>query len=625
MPTLCSVCFPSQADSGTKVDPKRELYKIVKNGKMFWIGYIVCDPKVFTVRKDQYDLHVEEIKAMNLDNLPVLYNHVKHRKPLGHVVLAWHDHGFPGSLFAIAFLAVITSRTILETPAAITLFGDTCPSLSTLKKQRTITTEVSITFCGARKGCLGMFVSGDKVEEKCGLFGLFDTSDRNCSYKHVKEEIQASFIKMTQQQGSGEKVDKVKSLEDILVSLQRDDYEQVLSHMNSNREALNIATQKTEDLNEAVGLLSDFMCSMIKTRLALEDGNDSDLAMKRKEDFQLLKERGVFEKTTTDTEAIQEMLKFCNQYFLENASSNKDGVSRVCQIFQKHFPELSDRLEQTQEEHQDTASTVDAAFNILNDEIKRKEMKSILESQNKAKNRLMDLASKQFTGLKKFSKVCISNNKSTGDVSTNIKGDPVKEMSLDIFLQKCGLMPANDDQADKSPVAKKRKRFDSTVTNKESAEQDDSDFINFALNLESKRKEAEKRYELYKEEYKRQKESKTNERQKQIESLIETLPKINEMLESIPEILAKELALKIPELVKMIDTSSCTKSSQLYQQGTEREAEQQKVTTHTNSDIINVLQPPPPDQKQPKEQTIDASVPLMTDMDLQTNQYLYDI
>ena len=609
MPTICETCFPKQSFTKTMIDQNRLdsfFSDMTKKAKMFWIGYVVCDPKIFDTREDLYDLHVDEIIQMNLDNLPVIYNHAKHRKPLGHIILSWHDHDFPNSSFAIAFLATITNRTILQSPAAVTLFGDTCPSLSTLRSQRNVTAEVSVTFCGARKGCLGMFVTGDRVKEKCSLFGLLGKEYIDATlqsenfaenYKQMRHNIHASFQNMSQQPTSDvcDVLPEQKSIEDILMHLPSEDYQQILSHMKSNKDALHIASQKTEDLNEAVGLLSDFMCSMIKTRMALEENNDSELAQKRRNDFMLLKQRGVFEKSTTDAEAIQEMLAFCRECFNEETTSH--GVSRVCEIFQKHFPHLSNRLPESQRTTNDTLSTIDAAFGVLNDEMKRKEMKMLLRDQEKAKKNLADVASAQYKGLQKFTKQSISKD-SNGTCDSKMNGRS-RNAGLDIFLEQCGLSSKNESSPTTSPVAKKRKMNDNIILN-DSREDDENEFLKFALEKETERKNATKRYQQYRDDFKKQKEMKTVERQKQIEKVIEALPKINNFIESYEDIIAmKDIAGKLPELLNKLPRADTPPTNQV----TGDSQCVQEVQKHSN---------PQSGGQGNETATIDASIPLLT-------------
>lgn len=522
MPTLCQCCFPS-----LHCDVEKEFSYATENGQMFWIGYMVCDPKLFRQRADLYDLHVNEIAEMNFDSLPVIYNHNKKRKPLGKVVLAWHDHEFPHSLFALAFLAVITNKAVLETPAAVALFGDTCPSLSTMRTDRKKTTEVSVTFCGARKGCVGMFVTRERVRSKCQSYGLF--SKKKDAYKQIKQDLCASFLDMSEQKSS---------LEDVLVNLPSDQYEAIKSHMKSNREALESITQKAETLNEAVGLLSDFMCGMIQTRLALEKDSDSDLAKKRRDDFDVMKERGIFDGMCSDSQAINEMLQYCKECFQSTPDDSKI-VSKVCDIFEKRFPELTQKLPLDQ--RSDTIATIDAAFNILNEEIKRKETKSMLKKEQDARDkaRTMDLAKQQFNTIKNLSSKTISS-------TSKIKAQD--NMSLDTFLEKCGV-----SISEQKPPSKKRRRLEEETVEVE--EDENEDFINYALQKEKARKEAEERYQKYLTEYKKEKIMKQNERQGQIDAVISSLPKINKIVESFPDLtVLQDMAKKIPKIVEMMQS-----------------------------------------------------------------------
>lgn len=512
MPPLCSFCFPH-----VKSDSEKEFELAIEKGKMFWIGYMVCDPKLFEKRNDLYDLHVNEICEMNFDDLPVMYNHNKQRKPLGNIVLSWHDHKFPNSLFGVAFLAVITNKAILETPASVTLFGDSCPSLSTLKSDRKKTIEVSITYCGARKGCVGMFVTGERIKEKCGLFGLFE----NNVYKQNDNEICASYLNMSQS----------VSLEEILIKLPSEQYEAVKTHLQNNRDALENITEKAEMLNDAVGLLSDFMGNMINTRLALEKDSNSDLANKRRNDFQMMKDRGIFDGKCSDIEATRDMLAYCKEYF----NDDKNNITtKVYDMFQKKFPQLTNKF--PVENSSDTFSTIDAAFNILDEEMKRKETQSILKREKNAieRSKYMDVAKNQLKSMQNLSKKDISKNKRT---------ETDQEMSLEKFMQKCGIVRTDDEPSKKRRRAEEKPEAD-----------EEEEFLEYALKKEQERKEAENRYHQYMKEYRDVKLAKKTERQKQLDAVVESFPKLNKLIETFPDFtILQDLSNKIPKIVEMLD------------------------------------------------------------------------
>lgn len=551
MPPLCSLCFPH-----VNCDTEKNFNLAMEKGKMFWIGYMVCDPKVFEKRDDVYDLHVNEICAMNFDDLPVIYNHNKQRKPLGKIIISWHDHEFPNSYFGVAFLAVITNKAILETPAGITLFGDSCPSLSTLKSDRKKTIEVSVTYCGARKGCVGMFVTKERLKEKCELFGLFS----NKCYKQNDMEIRASYLNMSQS----------LSLEEILVGLPSEHYEAVKEHLKNNRDALEHITEKAETLNDAVGLLSDFMGNMINTRLALEKSSNSDLAKKRRNDFQMMKDRGIFDGKCSDTEAIREMLEYCKEYF-DGHDDKNEVATRVYDMFQKKFPQLTNKLPV---DDADTMTTIDAAFNILDEEMRRKETQNLLKREKNSIERAkyMDVAKRQLKSLQNLSKKDISKNEIT---------DTDKEMSLETFMQKCGIRHVDD------APSKKRKR----VEEKPEEVEEDEEFMKYAMKKESERKEAETRYRQYMKEYHEEKQAKQNERQKQLDAVVDSFPRINKLIESFPDFtLLQDLAKKIPKMVQLLDTKE---KKDALESGSHSESMQQQ------QDIPTPMQ---------KHETVDASM-----------------
>ena len=594
MPPFCQRCFPSSNGR----DIESEFQRVKGMGKMFWIGYMVCDPKYFRKRSNIYDLHVDEISRMNFDNLPVMYNHKKHRKPLGRVVLAWHDHDFPQSLFAIAFLATITNKAILETPAAIALFGDTCPSLSTLKQDRKTTVEVSVTYCGARNGCVGMFVNEERVREKCQAYGLF-SSDKEEVYKHIKEELCASFLDMAETR-------KSSSVEDILVNLPTEQFEVIKSHMQTNRQALESVSERAETLTDAVGLLSDFMASMINTRLALEKDSDSELAQKRRSDFEVMKERGIFNGKSSDTEAIHEMLGYCRECFNPNPDDNR-LVAKVCDIFEKRFPQLTDKLP-GEGKSDSLMGTIDAAFDILDEEMKRKEMQTILKRDDQAreKARVLEVARRNFDSLQ--------NTPHKKTISSCHKTANTDSMSLDAFLQKCGIAgsPQKTQQqqssSSSSSSSKKRKRTGPEEENlereeEEEDEKDDNHLLEFMYKRETERKEAEARYKQYKMEYTQQKIAKQNERQLQLDAVVSSFPKISKFIESFPDLtVLQDLAKSMPQMIQLMEHAGDGKGKQ--------------TTTPQPP-------PPPPPQEQQAEQlqeqnqmmtdntmTVDASLPL---------------
>jgi hypothetical protein len=305
----------------------------------------------------------------------------------------------------------------------------------------------------------------------------------------------------------------------------------------------------------------------------------------------LLKERGVFEKSTTDAEAIQEMLAFCRECFNDETTSH--GVSRVCEIFQKHFPHLTNRLPECERTANDTLSTIDAAFGVLNDEMKRKEMKMLLRDQANAKKNLADVARAQYKGLQKFTKQSISKDPN-GTCESNMNGRKRNAGSgLDMFLEQCGLSSKNESSLPTSPMAKRRKMSDNIMLN-ESGEDDENEFLNFALEKEAERKNATKRYQQYREDFKKQKEMKTVERQKQIEKVIEALPKINNFIESYEDIIAmKDIAGKLPELLNKKPSNQAPCDSQCLEEGKK----------HPTTQSVG---------QGSETATIDASLPLLT-------------
>ena len=273
---------------------------------------------------------------------------------------------------------------------------------------------------------------------------------------------------------------------------------------------------------------------MINTRLALEKSSSSDLAKKRRNDFQLMKDRGIFDGKCSDIDAIRDMLEYCKEYF-DGPDDKNEVTTRVYDMFQKKFPQLTNKL--PVDDTSDTISTIDAAFNILEEEMKRKETQNLLKREKNAIDRAkyMEVAKRQLKSL---------HNLPKKDISKNDIPDGDKEMSLEKFMQKCGIRGLDEEPS------KKRKR----VEEKPDVEEDE-EFIKYAMKKEQERKEAENRYHKYMKDYQEEKLAKQTEKQKQLDAVVESFPRINKLIESFPDFsILQDLANKIPKMVELLAT-----------------------------------------------------------------------
>ena len=494
--TLCSTCFPTR-DWALDSD----LQPILSSGQVFWIGYVVCDPKELTSapKSSKYDLYHHEILRMNFENVKLVFNHQKHRSALGQIRLAWHDHSFPHSHFAVAVLAVIENRALLETAACVALMGDSFASLSTLEEDASCVVEVSVTYVGARDGCVGVFVPKDRVKEMLARYGLAH------EYKCQLPTVRASIM---EEQARAES----QGIETILQELPESQYSVISDHLKMEQEKVKDLLDKMEDhkrrssdLGEAVGLLSDYLCSMIQSRIALEQGSSSEVAAKRRRDFDMMKEKGIFDGGFSDMETIRQIVEYCRECFPDSSKAESQIVERFCNMFDERFPELSKRL--TKKEP--SIATVDAAFDLIRQEMRNKEVSGLSKERQGINNRMraFEAAKEQYNVLSK------DTNTKTNSKDKKTKMDPTFEQ----FLRQSGIYSHQKDGEDGPPPAKRARS------------EEDDEFIRYAVSKENEYRNLQKRYKSYEREFKEHKQKREETHREKLRELFDALPAIKEM------------------------------------------------------------------------------------------------
>lgn len=523
---LCATCFPHR---------EWNVKDIVSNldGGTWWVGYLVCDPKRGSNRSNRYDLFVQETRMMNFQGVPVVFDHNKKRRPLGKVVHAWHDHNFPSTdTFAVAFLAEITNKSLLQTPACVTMMGDTFVSLSTYEHDRTDVVEVSVTFCGARDGCVGMFVPRSRVAEVMNKFGLAP-----CYYKRHKM-VCAKYTMaddMTHSNETGEKEDTLKS---VLRQLPESQYNTIIDHMNREQKCQKELIDKMEGYNETVGLLSDYLGSMIQSRMALEQGSDSAMAEKRRKDLQMMKDRGVFDRGCSDLEAIREMVQYCRECFPDGSSVEKEVVDKFCTMFDVRFPQLKDKLQ----DRGTSLATVDAAFHLIKEEMRDRDVARLHRDKTKLeeRKRALALAKKHYDTFVDAS----GSSASSTTKGTTKSGVQQRDMGFDQFLKTIGVTRGEENDEDDSMSSPPRKRIRKSSHEKHKAKEgnhsyddddDDDDFMAYAVEKEKNFQKTKKRYKSYKRDYLEHKQKRQEYQNRQLEELMDCVPTLSKMAKYFDE------------------------------------------------------------------------------------------
>ena len=338
---------------------------VIDSDSVYWIGYLLTDPKS---EGGYYDISVDEARKLNLRDVPVIFNHNKQLSMrLGKIQHAWHDHQF-GNPFSIAFLACIDNMDFLRSSASLMMLTEYCASLSTLEKDKSMAVEVSLCYCGARDNCIGLFVRGRRLADLLPHFGLEDY--KRMSHLHRN--------------------DMSTSLEETLPSLTEDQYNVVKDKLTETQANLENVCSNLEKSHQIQDLIVSWIGSILSSRLAMESESNSEVAQKRRADMESLRERGILE-SHSDIGKINELMNFCNECF-EDDSPSKKLASEVIDRFEKNFPQLKGKVS----ERGKVLQTVDAAFNYLQGEMKRKEASALDERNRKLNARAMELAKSQY-------------------------------------------------------------------------------------------------------------------------------------------------------------------------------------------------------------------------------------
>lgn len=512
MTSYCKKCFQNNTE-----EVAIALDRALKNSNVFWLGYVICDPKVEGPRTSKYDISMNEVKQIKFEGLKVVFNHNKHRKPLGHVVFSWHDHHYPNSdTFAVAFLAVLDNESLLRTPAIVTILGDSFVSLSTLKDDPRIPVEISITYCGARNGCFGMFVAKKRVKEMCQRLGIGELLSYKRSYKQGDALIDASY----KERMEGEK-EKSGGLEEVLSQLKSEQFDIIKEALSKDEEAIQSMCSKLEEerkqsnnFKEALTLISDYLSSMIQSRLTLEQTSDSELARKRRSDFQAMKDKGVFSKDCSDMDAIKEMIGYCRECFDDAPQSEKQLAVKVINMFQEKFPQLGNKLD-----HTDTAlQTVDAAFNLINDHLQKQKVNDLVGAQRQAlaKAQAMSIAHDQWKNLEPHN--------INRDTNQENKKQKQNTMDFETFAKRAGIF--NDPDIDE-PARKKRK------CNDQVPHADNEEFMQYVAAKEKKQREEQERLSKYYKEFEREKKEHEQKKFKMIQTVYDSLPHLMKVIDQM--------------------------------------------------------------------------------------------
>lgn len=499
--------------------------KHLKKSDIFWLGYLICDPTISDKKSSIYDMSIEEVKQIPFEGLPVVFNHNKHRNPLGTLILSWHDHNYPNtSTFAVAFLAVLDNSCLLKTPAMVTLLGDSFVSLSTLKADPRVPVEISITYCGARNGCFGMFLPKKRVRSMCRLLGLEDHL-QDSSYKRDEATVCASKIMDPKEAECKENNGRLCSLEDVLGELNPEQFDVIKEAMSDNQKAIQTVCEKLENqqkdsatLREAVGLLSDYLSSMIQSRLSLERDSNSELAQKRRQDFQSMKDKGIFSKDCSDLEAIREMIMYCRECFDDASERERSTAIKIIDMFTEKFPQLRNRLD----ESDSPLKTVDAAFQLINEHFQRDRVRELVHGQREAKAHAMQVARDQW---KKFSSNAPVQDESI-NASANRREDKGNSMDFETFAKRAGIFSNVPDEGE---PPKKRRKCDRDHDEQGNSEE----FLQFALEREKKHREAQDRFKIYCKEFEREKKERDQKKFEVLRRIDDALPVLMKMADQL--------------------------------------------------------------------------------------------
>lgn len=378
----CSIC------PGLKWGPMPQ----VDEDGVYWLGYLLTDPKQEATQ--YYDISIQDACNLNLINLPVIYNHEKNSRVLGRIHHAWHNHDF-GHPFSIAFLAQIDSRDFLQSSANLSMLSEHFASLSTLKDDPSKAVEVSLCYCGARDKCVAMFAKGKRIAGLLPRFG----------YKRDRES------------------ESTMTLEETLPSLQDDAYATVKAELEMAQNNCQLMMDRLDDAHSTQDHLVNHLCNMVSSCLEMESESNSELARKRKADLEALRNRKDEDRSTT----IKELLRLCAECYEDNSVSQR-LAHQVLERFRTNFPDLK----VNDNNNAGVLVTVDAAFNALGGELKRRDA-SLLDERNKMLSaRAMELAKDQYGKI--------------NAMSTSAKAKTTTNMSFEDYMRARGVMDLNQQQ-----------------------------------------------------------------------------------------------------------------------------------------------------------------------------------
>ena len=243
---------------------------------------------------------------------------------------------------------------------------------------------------------------------------------------------------------------------------------------------------------------------MIKSRLDLEKNSDSALGSKKREDFEELVRRKIYDDNSEpDLQHMRDLV----YYYKDWMSSNEDvTANRIIELFQARFPELA-----TPKMCGTATETIDAAFEILNDNMSKMKRTKDLINRNKSNRERasMDVAKKNFDSIQRFS----STKKN--DINGGVESTDVN-MDFEGFLK--DTIDREKELGAPSPKKRRHTHHKDTYT---------EDFYDYV----KKKEEMKKRLDEYREEYDRHVTKKTEEREQQLTELLSMIPKLRDFMQ----------------------------------------------------------------------------------------------
>ena len=258
-------------------------------------------------------MDINAAKRLKLSGLPIKYNHDKKGMTLGRVLVAWHDHDYRsvnGYPFAIAFLAVIDNESFLRSPGQMIILSEFSASLSSLKHDMSIAVEISLCHCGARDGCIGTFVTGSRVISMASAFGYPD-------YKRIDACYNRKPKFMSQDTFTSREFEKTMS------ELSEKDFQVIKERLSETQASLDNVCKEHENAKDILNLVSQWMKDVITERVTMENNSDCEMAVKRRNDLEMLRKRGILDKGKTDLESLRKLMEFSRECFSQNPESRK--------------------------------------------------------------------------------------------------------------------------------------------------------------------------------------------------------------------------------------------------------------------------------------------------------------